>query len=165
MALIMVADDTPDIVALLTDILQSRGHQVASVSDGVQMIEKAKTWRPHLIIADLMMPGAYGSAAYKSLQDDPATSRIPVIFLTAVPEPQARRVVPQSPITRLMFKPIMPGTLIKAVNEMLGLGAPQPAAPPAAAPPSPPPSTPPPSTPPPSTPPPPTAPTQSAPPA
>lgn len=158
MALIMIADDTPDIVALLTDILQSRGHQVASVSDGVQMIEKAKTWRPHLIIADLMMPGAYGSAAYKSLQDDPATSRIPVIFLTAVPEPQARRVVPVTPIARLMFKPVTPSALIKAVNEMLGLGAPQPAAPPSA----PPPSTPPPSTPAPPTPPPPAAPTQSS---
>lgn len=138
MALIMLADDTPDIIALLTDILQSRGHQVVSVSDGVQMIEKAKNWRPHLIIADLMMPGAYGSAAYKCLQDDPLTERIPVIFLTAVPEHQARRVVPESPKTRLLFKPIMPNVLLKAITEMLGAGAPpSPAAgqPPAAPPP------------------------------
>ena len=128
MALIMVADDTPDIVELLKDILASRGHQVVSVPDGVQMIEKAKSWRPQLIIADLMMPGAYGSAAYKSLQDDPTTAAIPVIFLTAVPEQQARRVVPDAPNTKLLFKPVMPKVLFDAVNEMLGKSAP--AAPP-----------------------------------
>ncbi|MBI5201931.1 MAG: response regulator [Elusimicrobia bacterium] len=115
----MIADDTPDIVELLKDILESRGHQVAAVTDGVQMIEKAKSWRPHLIIADLMMPGAYGSAAYKSLQDDPTTAKIPVIFLTAVPEHQARRVVPDAPNTKLMFKPIMPAPLLAAVQSML----------------------------------------------
>ena len=127
MALIMIADDTPDIVELLKDILESRGHQVAAVTDGVQMIEKAKTLRPHLIIADLMMPGAYGSAAYKSLQDDPTTKGIPVIFLTAVPEHQARRVVPDAPNTKLMFKPIMPGPLLQAVTSMLAGAAAPPA--------------------------------------
>lgn len=133
MALIMVADDTPDIVTLLTDILESRGHQVVSVGDGVQMIEKAKNWRPHLIIADLMMPGTYGSAAYKALQEDSLTARIPVIFLTAVPEPQARRVVPETPKTRLLFKPILPDALLKNVNEMLAsVGAPAPPGSPAA---------------------------------
>lgn len=134
MALIMIADDTPDIIELLKDILESRGHQVVAVTDGVQMIEKAKTWRPHLIIADLMMPGAYGSAAYKSLQDDPTTVSIPVIFLTAVPEQQARRIVPESPKTKLLFKPIMLLPLLQAVASMLpaaAAGSPPPAAPPA----------------------------------
>lgn len=119
MALIMVADDAPDIVELVSDILKSRGHQVVSVSDGIQMVEKAKAWRPHLIVADLMMPGVYGSAAYKTLQEDPATARIPVLFLTAVAEPQARRVVPEAANVRLMFKPVEPLALLKAVAEML----------------------------------------------
>lgn len=139
MALIMVADDTQDIVELLKDILTSRGHQVVSVADGVQMIEKAKTWRPQLIIADLMMPGAYGSAAYKTLMDDPLTASIPVIFLTAVPEQQARRVVPpEGPKTKLMFKPVMPHALLSAVNDMLGKASA--AAPSQAPPPAPPPA-------------------------
>lgn len=119
MALIMVADDVPDIVMLLKDILESRGHQVVSVADGVQMIEKAKSWKPHLIIADLMMPGTYGSAAYKTLQEDPVTAKIPVVFLTAVEASRARKVVPESPKTRLLFKPIDPLLLLAAVQEML----------------------------------------------
>jgi len=119
MALIMVADDVPDVVELLKEILQAHGHQVVGVYDGVQMVEKAKDWRPHLIIADLMMPGAYGSAAYKTLQQDPMTAHIPVIFLTAVPREQARRVVPESPSVRLLFKPIEPSVLLQTVAELL----------------------------------------------
>lgn len=119
MGLIMVADDTPEILLLLKDILESRGHQVVTVSDGIQMVEKAKDWRPHLIVADLMMPGAYGSAAYKTLQGDPATASIPVIFLTAVAPAQAQRVVPQNPKVRLLFKPVNVPALVSAIGELL----------------------------------------------
>lgn len=119
MALIMVADDDADIVEMLSEMLKTRGHQVVSVRDGVQMVEKAKDWKPHLIVADLMMPGTYGSAAYKSIQADPTTSGIPVIFLTAVPEEQARKVVPAAPNVRLLFKPVELPTLLNAVAELL----------------------------------------------
>ena len=119
MALIMLADDAPEIIEILKDMLQTRGHQVVHVSDGMQMVEKAKDWRPHLIIADLMMPGTYGSAAYKTLQSDPRTAPIPVIFLTAVPKQQAERVVPQDPKVRLLFKPIEVESLTKMIQELL----------------------------------------------
>ena len=118
MALIMLADDEPDIVAMLKDLLTMRGHQVVSVPDGVQMIEKAKDWRPHLIIADLMMPGAYGSAAYKALAEDSATASIPVIFLTAVAPDTAQRVVPESPRVRLMHKPVEIKALLATIEEL-----------------------------------------------
>lgn len=119
MALILVAEDTPELAGMLRDILQSRGHQVALAGDGVEMIEKAKTIAPKLIIADIMMPGAYGSAAYKTLQEDPHTKGIPVLFLTAVSPEQAARVVPAAPGIRIMHKPVDIMALLAAVKEML----------------------------------------------
>lgn len=119
MALVMIADDAPDIIVLLTDVLKSRGHQVVSVTDGVQMVEKAKEWLPHIIIADLMMPGAYGSAAYKTLLQEPKTAGIPVIFLTAAMKEQAERVIPQSPKVRILYKPLVVPSLMKAIEELL----------------------------------------------
>lgn len=119
MALILVADDTPEIVQMVTDILAMRGHQVAVATDGVEMIEKAKSHRPQIIVADIMMPGAYGSAAYKALQDDPFTKNIPVIFLTAVTPEQVRAVVPDSPRVRVLHKPLDIPTLLQTVNELL----------------------------------------------
>jgi len=119
MALILVADDTPDILMMVKDIIESIGHQVATASDGVEMVEMAKTVRPKLIIADVMMPGAYGSAAYKALQEDSLTKVIPVIFLTAITPEQARQVIPQSTKVRVLHKPIDMPSLVKVVNEML----------------------------------------------
>ncbi|MEK9144864.1 MAG: response regulator [Elusimicrobiota bacterium] len=119
MALIMVAEDTPEIAQLVKLILQARGHQVVTVPDGLQMVEKAKDWKPHLIIADIMMPGTYGTAAYKALQEDPTTAAIPVAFLTAVPLEQARKLVPEGPKVRLLKKPVEIPVLMKAVEELL----------------------------------------------
>lgn len=124
MALILVAEDTPDLAGLLRDILQSRGHQVALAADGVEMIEKAKTISPKLIIADIMMPGAYGSAAYKTLQEDAHTKGIPIIFLTAVSPDQAAKVVPSAPHVRLLHKPVDIMVLVTTVKEMLAIDTP-----------------------------------------
>ncbi|TBR23160.1 response regulator [bacterium] len=120
MALILVADDTPEVAELVQDILEARGHQVVMAADGVQMIERAKTVNPQLIISDIMMPGAYGSSAYKALQDDPHTKGIPVLFLTGVNHEAAAKVVPQAANVRLLFKPLDVAHLLAAVAELLG---------------------------------------------
>ncbi|TPW20717.1 MAG: putative response regulator/sensor histidine kinase [Elusimicrobia bacterium] len=119
MALILVAEDAPELAEMLKHILESRGHQVAVASDGVEMIEKAKSLRPKLIISDIMMPGAYGSAAFKTLQDDPYTKGTPVIFLTAVSPEQAAKVVPADPGILILHKPVDVMALLGAVNKML----------------------------------------------
>ena len=116
---ILLADDSPGILSALTDILEARGYEIAAVPDGVQLIEKARSWLPHLIIADLMMPGAYGSTACKTLQGDSATQHIPVIFLTAVSEEQARRLIPDSLNARLMTKPMDVSQLLSTISEFL----------------------------------------------
>ncbi len=119
MALILVAEDAPELAEMLKHVLESRGHQVAVANDGVEMIEKAKNLRPKLIISDIMMPGAYGSAAFKTLQDDPYTKGTPVIFLTAVSPEQAAKVVPADPGILVLHKPVDVMALLGAVNKML----------------------------------------------
>ncbi|MBI5595567.1 MAG: response regulator transcription factor [Elusimicrobia bacterium] len=120
MALILVAEDTAELAQMLKEILESRGHQVVVAKDGVEMIEKGKTLMPKLVIADIMMPGAYGSAAYKALQGDAHSAGLPTIFLTAVPPEQAAKVVPSAPNIRIMHKPVDIMVLLAAVKEMLG---------------------------------------------
>ena len=119
MALILVAEDTAELAEMLQNILQSRGHQVAVAYDGVQMIEKAKNINPKLIISDIMMPGAYGSSAYKSLQDDSYTKVIPVIFLTALSPEQAAKVVPASDKVTILHKPVDIMVLLSTVEQFL----------------------------------------------
>ncbi|PCI37235.1 MAG: hypothetical protein COB53_07120 [Elusimicrobia bacterium] len=121
MALILVADDEPDIAGMVKDILESKGHHVAICLDGVEMIERAKSIKPKIIISDVMMPGAYGSSAYKSLQDDNFTKGIPVLFLTAITPSQAAKILPRGDNIRVLHKPIDLQSFIAAVNELLAL--------------------------------------------
>lgn len=119
MPLIMIADDDAAILSVLKDFLESRGHQVVTVADGVAASLKAQEWKPALIISDIMMPGAYGTTAYKSLENAGVVPKTPVVFITSVELEKARKVVPENPKTRLLPKPIDLSKLDAAVAELL----------------------------------------------
>jgi CheY-like chemotaxis protein len=119
MALIMIADDDSAVLSVLKDFLESRGHQVVTVADGVAASLKAQDWKPALIISDIMMPGAYGTTAYKSLENAGVVPKTPVIFITSVEMDKARKVVPDNPKTRLLSKPVDLAKLDAAVADLL----------------------------------------------
>ena len=81
---ILVADDNDDLRVLLAYQLQARGYRVLMASDGQQAVEKARGEKPDLILLDVLMPGVDGTEASARLKSDPATSKIPIIFLTSL---------------------------------------------------------------------------------
>jgi len=121
-AQILVADDNKDITELLKDYLTAKNHRVITVDDGYQLAQKAGEYRPHLIITDIQMPGAYGSAAYKVLQNDPNTAKIPIIFISAHPYEKLKPILPDDPKTRFVQKPISFAQLELIIKELLPLG-------------------------------------------
>lgn len=121
-AQILVADDNADITELLKDYLSMRNHRVIVVNDGFQLAQKAGEHLPHLIITDIQMPGAYGSAAYKVLQNDPNTAKIPIIFISAHPYEKLKAILPNDPKTRFVHKPISFSDLESYIKELLPLG-------------------------------------------
>lgn len=81
---ILVVDDEKDIVDILKYNLQKENEfTVITAFDGKEALEKAESEKPNLIILDIMMPELNGFDVCKRLKIDPATSKIPVIFLTA----------------------------------------------------------------------------------
>ncbi|MBI4422857.1 MAG: response regulator [Elusimicrobia bacterium] len=118
MALILIADDNIAIASVLKDYLTSRGHQVATVHDGMSVSLKAQEIHPHLIIMDIQMPGTYGTTAYKTLEAAGVAQRTPVIFVTSVILEKARMIVPETPLTRLMGKPIDLARLEATIAEL-----------------------------------------------
>ena len=83
-ASILVVDDDPEIVALLTTRLGHRGYKVSSASDGHRALELAKRERPAVIILDVMMPGKSGWEVAKDLKHDPVTKDIKIVMLSAM---------------------------------------------------------------------------------
>ncbi|MEJ7603927.1 MAG: response regulator [Kofleriaceae bacterium] len=85
-ASILVVDDDPEIVAMLTTRLSHRGYKVSSASDGHRAIELAKRERPALVLLDVMMPGKSGWEVARALKQDPITQSIKIVMVTAIGE-------------------------------------------------------------------------------
>ncbi len=83
---ILVVDDDPEIVTMLSTRLESRGYRVLTASDGKEALTSVKRQRPDLIILDVMMPGKNGWEVARALKQDPITEPIKVIMLTAIGE-------------------------------------------------------------------------------
>jgi two-component system OmpR family response regulator len=80
-ARLLVADDDPNIVELLSASLRFAGFEVATANDGGEALKVAKDFHPDLIVLDVMMPGVGGFDVVKRLRED--GHRTPVLFLTA----------------------------------------------------------------------------------
>lgn len=80
---ILVAEDERDIRELIGFTLRFAGFEVVLAANGVEAVEKAPEEKPDLIILDVRMPRMTGYEACRHLKDNPATSAIPIVFLSA----------------------------------------------------------------------------------
>jgi diguanylate cyclase (GGDEF)-like protein len=81
---ILIADDTPEYLLLLTQILTHYGYQVHSVTDGVQALQAALGDPPDIIMLDINMPNMDGIETCQRLKSDERTRSIPVLFLSGL---------------------------------------------------------------------------------
>jgi len=84
MAAILVVEDDLAIAQMVKLILGKHGHELRHVMNGEEALEMLLTWRPDLIISDVMMPGLDGFALIKRLKEYPDLADIPIIFVTAL---------------------------------------------------------------------------------
>ena len=80
---ILIVDDEPNIVKMVVSRLQANGYDVLSAHGGKEGLEKCKLYKPDAVILDIMMPDIDGTAVAEKLKEDPDTSSIPILFLTA----------------------------------------------------------------------------------
>jgi two-component system OmpR family response regulator len=80
-AKLLVVDDEPDIVELLSASLKYHGYEVATANSGRQAMEEARRFRPDMILLDVMMPELDGFDVLRRLRGE--GTRTPVLFLTA----------------------------------------------------------------------------------
>jgi len=83
---VLVADDDPEILALLSIRLTRAGYQVLEAADGEQTLAQVRTHFPDLIVLDVMMPGKNGWEVAKELRHDIRFQNIGIVMLTAIGE-------------------------------------------------------------------------------
>ncbi|WP_437899070.1 response regulator [Sorangium sp. So ce124] len=89
---ILIVDDNPRNLGLLSDTLTGSGFEVAVAVDGARALRLAREGMPDLILLDVKMDGMDGFETCRQLKGDPATAAIPVIFMTASTDLSADRV-------------------------------------------------------------------------
>lgn len=83
-ARVLVVDDDPEILAMLTTRLTKRGYQVVTAPDGHRALELAKRELPDVMLLDVMMPGKSGWEVARALKQDPVTKGIKIVMVTAI---------------------------------------------------------------------------------
>lgn len=118
---ILVVDDSVTVVTIIKDVLQKEGYEVEEAFNGVVALEKAETWKPNLILLDIIMPEMDGYAVLKQLRrkapaGDPGY--IPVIIITTRDKMQG--LVELEGVEGFIVKPFRRSELISKLQEVLG---------------------------------------------
>ena len=119
MAVIVTADDDPDIREAIARILQKAGHTVYTVTDGAAALTQARTVQPDLVLLDGQMPpGMNGFDACQALRDDADLTDIPVVMVTgSMPPDQVRQHAPHA--RDVVSKPFTHSDLQTCVQRVL----------------------------------------------
>jgi two-component system, OmpR family, alkaline phosphatase synthesis response regulator PhoP len=116
---ILVADDESHILHVVSLKLKNAGYRVLTARDGQEALEIAQAEKPDLLITDYHMPQLSGLELCRKLKQDPATTNIPAIMLTARGYELEPADTEQSGILRMLSKPFSPRHLLATVEEVL----------------------------------------------
>lgn len=117
---ILVVEDVANVLELLEVTLRFKGYEVASARNGVEGLQMVEKVKPVLIITDILMPKMDGYAFAQKLRTDPATRRIPVIFLSATyVTPEDKKFALSLGATRFIEKPIDTEDFLLTIAEIM----------------------------------------------
>ncbi|NJN50702.1 MAG: response regulator [Gammaproteobacteria bacterium] len=120
-ASVLVVDDVVENIRVLVDCLQREGFRVLIAQDGVSALDRARNGQPDAILLDVMLPGEDGFEICRRLKADPATQRIPVIFITALDDTQDKIKGFTNGGTDYLTKPFQYDEVVARVNTHVAL--------------------------------------------
>jgi CheY-like chemotaxis protein/phosphoribosyl 1,2-cyclic phosphodiesterase len=120
-ATVLIVDDEPDIVHLLTVTLRPEGFRLLSASDGDAALLIARAERPDLVLLDWNMPGPSGLEVCRALraETDPHLREMPVVLVTGQAEPEDTVAGFAAGVTDYMTKPFKPAHVVARVHAWL----------------------------------------------
>ena len=116
---ILVVDDEVDLVQMLRTILEKSEYKVATALDGMNAVVLAQSYRPDLILLDIMMHEIDGWEVLKLLRMDPRTQRIPVVILSARSHPRDRIRALQEGAQDYLSKPFSIQDLLDTIGGLV----------------------------------------------
>jgi DNA-binding response OmpR family regulator len=115
-AKILIVEDNSRLAESMAVCLNEAGYETSWAGNSAQGIKKALSDRPDLIITDLHLPDMIATEAITILKNQPTTSGIPVVILTAQNGRQWKTKALKAGATEYLLKPISPDSLLKVVR-------------------------------------------------
>lgn len=116
---ILVVDDDPGTRLAISDYLEMAGYSVITAADGQQGLDMVETYRPHLMVTDIVMPRMNGYQLVRSVRQHPSFRLLPVIFLTERNKTEERIQGYQSGADLYLPKPFELQELGAAIRNLL----------------------------------------------
>ncbi len=124
---VLIVDDEQDFVEILSMRLEASGaFSVAKAFDGEAGLQKARSFKPHVVLLDLLMPKLDGWELCQRLRSEPETRNIPLVVITAVRTEEAQARARAMGIRRILFKPFDYRQLVELLKGTLPNHAPRP---------------------------------------
>jgi len=116
---ILVVDDEPDVVRILSKSLVTNGFEVITANDGLECIAKVENEPPDLILLDNIMPNMDGQAVLKKLKASKETEEIPIIMVTALADEKDITSAQKGGAIGYVVKPFDYNALLKQIKQAL----------------------------------------------
>jgi DNA-binding response OmpR family regulator len=116
---ILIADDNAPNADLLEAHLDGTGYETKIVANGEETLAAARSWKPDLILLDVMMPKLSGFEVCRRLRADPATRDTAVLMVTALDQANDIEMAVESGTDDFITKPINKTELVLRVRAML----------------------------------------------
>ena len=116
---ILIVDDEPNIVMSLEFLLKKEGFQIDTAGDGDAAIDKVRSFNPHLVLLDVMMPKKSGFEVCEILRADATLAGLKIIMLTAKGRDTERAKGLALGADAYMLKPFSTKDLVAKIREVL----------------------------------------------
>jgi CheY-like chemotaxis protein len=116
---VLVVDDEPDIVEIVTCLLEGEGYETLTARDGLEAVEVAEAEKPDLMLLDVMMPEMNGYQVCRLLRAKPDLRDMPVVMLTAKAQQSDQFWGLDSGATAYLTKPFDNRELLRTVGDIL----------------------------------------------
>lgn len=119
MSTVLVVEDIPSEMALITSFLKEGGYTVISAADAKEALEKIAQYKPDVVVTDVVMPGMSGFELCRSLKKNPETEKLPVIVCTSKNQELDRLWAMKQGADAYVTKPFNRDDLLRAVRSVV----------------------------------------------